>query len=225
MTTDAAAEFAELAVRLHGESGVEETVDLVVTYALKAVDAQHAGVLLVHRRGPVETAASTDAFVEELDRIQIECGEGPGVAAMADRSTVRVSDTLRDDRWREWARRIAHRGVRSVLTAYMSTGDTVVGTLNLYHSEPNAFDVDDESVASILARHAAVALASARQIENLWVAIDARKLIGQAQGMLMERYDLTADQAFSVLVRHSQQQNLKLRAVAELVVSKRPLPS
>jgi AmiR/NasT family two-component response regulator len=67
-------------------------------------------------------------------------------------------------------------------------------------------------------------LASARRAENLWLAIDARKLVGQAQGILMERFDLTPDQAFAVLLRYSQDKNIKLRDVAELLVSRRSLP-
>jgi len=226
-----AEEFAELAVRLHDESTVVETVDLVVQYALKAVDCQYAGVMLVHKprggkreTGHVETAASTDPLVEELDRIQIECGEGPGMGALADGITVRVADTQFDLRWEKWARRMAERGIRSVLSARMSTGASDLGSLNLFHAEPDAFDHDDEAVSAILARHAAVALASVRQAEHLWLAIDARKLVGQAQGILMERFDLSADQAFAVLLRYSQNKNLKLRAVAQLLVSQRSLP-
>jgi GAF domain-containing protein len=225
-----AEEFAELAVRLHAEPNVEETVDLVVQYALKAVDCQYAGVMLVHKakRGSnqvddVETAAATDPLVAELDRIQIDCGEGPGLADTGSIS-VRVTDTQFDLRWEKWARQVAERGIRSVLSARLSTGSSELGTLNLFHSSPDAFDTDDEAVAAILARHAAVALASARRAENLWMAIDARKLVGQAQGILMERFDLTPDQAFAVLLRYSQDKNIKLRDVAELLVSRRSLP-
>ncbi len=218
-----ASDFADLAIRLHDEPTVVETVDYVVQYALKAVDCQYAGVMLVHNGQKVETAASTDPLVEQLDQIQIECGEGPGLD-LTEPMTLRVADTGLDRRWENWAQRVAERGVRSVLVAKLSTGTDDLGTLNLFHTEPDAFDADDEAVASILARHAAVALASARQSENLWLAIDARKLVGQAQGILMERFDLTADQAFAVLLRYSQGKNLKLRDVAELLVSRRSLP-
>lgn len=217
-------EFADLAVRLHDEATVVETLDLVVQYALRAVDCQYAGVLLVRKNQEVETAASTAPIVEALDRVQIECREGPGLDVVSDRAIVVVNDTVSDRRWERWAGKVAALGVRSVLTARLSTGSTEVGTLNLFHAEPDAFDADDEAVASIFARHAAVALASARQTENLWLAIDARKLIGQAQGILMERFDLDADQAFAVLLRYSQQRNIKLRAVAELLVTRRKLP-
>lgn len=219
-----AMEFADLAIQLHDEPTVAETVELVVQYALKAVDCQYAGVMLSSGGSKVETAAATDPLVEELDQIQIECGEGPGMDSDSDLMTVRVADTEREKRWAEWARCLAEKGIRSVLTARMATGSTEVGTLNLFHSEPDAFDHDDEAVAAILARHAAVALATARRDENLWLAIDARKLIGQAQGILMERFDLSPDKAFAVLLRYSQDKNLKLRDVAQLLVSGRGLP-
>lgn len=224
MLDAAAEEFAELAVRLHAEPTVVETVDLVVQHALKAVYCQYAGVMFVHGDKTVETAAATDPLVEELDQFHVTCGEGPGLGSLDDQLTVRVADTRYDLRWEKWARCLEERGVRSVLTARMTTGSNDLGTLNLFHSEPNAFDADDEAVAAILARHAAVALASAQRAENLWLAIDARKLVGQAQGILMERFDLTADQAFAVLLRYSQDKNIKLRDVAQLLVSQRNLP-
>jgi GAF domain-containing protein len=219
-----AEEIAELALRLHEEPSVVETVELVVEYALKAVDCQYAGVMLVHGDKTIETAAATHPLVEELDQFHASCGEGPGLGALSDALTVRVADTRFDLRWEKWARCLDERGVRSVISARMTTGTDDMGTLNLFHSEPDAFDTDDEAVAAILARHAAVALAAARRAENLWLAIDARKLVGQAQGILMERFDLTADQAFAVLLRYSQDKNIKLRAVAELLVSQRSLP-
>ena len=224
MLDAAAEEFAELAVRLHEEPSIVETVDLVVQYALKAVDCQYAGVMFVRGDKMVETAAATDPLVEELDQFHVTCGEGPGLSTLDDRLTVRVADTKYDLRWEKWARCLDERGVRSVLTAKMTTGANDLGTLNLFHTEPDAFDADDEAVAAILARHAAVALASAQRAENLWLAIDARKLIGQAQGILMERFDLSADQAFAVLLRYSQDKNIKLRDVAQLLVSQRNLP-
>ena len=67
-------------------------------------------------------------------------------------------------------------------------------------------------------------LARAQHEQTLWEAIDSRHQIGQAQGILMERYNLSADQAFAVLRRYSQEQNRKLREVANEVVSTRHLP-
>ena len=72
--------------------------------------------------------------------------------------------------------------------------------------------------------HASVVVAFTRSEQHLWQAIDTRNLIGQAQGILMAKYELTAERAFGVLRRYSQQQNRKLAAVAEQLATTRELP-
>lgn len=219
-----AEEFAEMALRLHDEPGVEETVDLVLEYALKAVGCDYAGVIFVHSKTRVETIAATDPLIERLDEIQMEAGEGPDLAALEDRVSIIVDDTATETRWPGWAAMVASAGVRSLLNVRLYTAGTTIGTLNLYSTRPHQFSTDDQQVAHILARHAAVAIGAARTEENLWQAVDARKRIGQAQGILMERYDLTPDKAFAVLLRYSQDKNIKLRAVADQLVEHGSLP-
>ena len=79
-------------------------------------------------------------------------------------------------------------------------------------------------MAHVLARHAAVAVAATREQAQLWQAIDARQLVGQATGILMERFALDADRAFDVLRRYSQHHNLKLHEVATRLIESRRLP-
>jgi GAF domain-containing protein len=221
---DIAEDFAEMALRLNEGDTVQETVDRVLEYAVKELDCSHAGVMFLHRRRRVETAAATNQVVETLDRIQVEQGEGPDMEVVQDRYSVLVPDLRNEPRWPRWSRAVTEAGIRSFLNVRLYTTADTIGTLNFYDSQPHRFDVADQQVAHILARHAAVALASARETEHLWQAVDARKLIGQAQGILMERYRLTGDQAFSVLLRYSQDRNVKLRQVAEQLVAGRQLP-
>lgn len=218
--------YAEWAMALHDSSTVEDTVEAVVGFALKALNCSHAGVALVTRGRRPEVAAVTDPVVEELYELQIAAREGPLTTALLQQSTVLISDTLADDRWPGWSAKAAGLGVRSVLDVPLATRRTsrTVGVLGLYSSEPDAFGPDDEAVAHILARHASVALATARHEENMAQAVDARKLVGQAMGILMERFDMDADRAFAVLRRYSQDTNKKLRDVALELIETRRLP-
>jgi GAF domain-containing protein len=111
-----------------------------------------------------------------------------------------------------------------VLDVPLATSGGTVGVLGLYSAAPDAFDDDDEAVAQILARHASVAVASARREESLGQAVDARKLVGQAMGILMERYNVDGDRAFAILKRYSQDTNTKLRDVAQQLIDTRKLP-
>ena len=115
-------------------------------------------------------------------------------------------------------------GLHSALSVRLWTASHTLGTMTLYAERPRAFDADSVAIAEILGRHASVALASARHEESLTQAIDARKLVGQAQGILMERFDLDDRQAFDVLRRYSQTTNTKLNEVARMLVDTRRLP-
>ncbi len=216
--------FARLAIELHEEPGVEETVEAVLQFALQAVSCTHAGVALSHRGAKLETVAVTDPVVEKSDQLQLECGAGPSLDVIAARDTVLVPDTMGDVRYPDWSAKVAALGLRSSLSVRLAASGSTLGVLQLFNTEPYAFEPDDDAVAHILARHASVALANARQEATLWHAIDARKLVGQAQGILMERFDIDSDQAFAVLRRYSQDRNIKLRDVAHRLVATRQLP-
>ena len=168
--------------------------------------------------------AATHPVVADLDRIQLESGEGPDLEVIADRHGVLVRDVRTEQRWPSWARAVEAAGVRSMLGTRLYTTSTTIGSLNFYDTEPDRFGPEDVDVAHMLARHAAVAMDTARDIEHLWKAIDARNLVGQAQGMLMERFGIDADQAFAVLRRYSQDNNLKLHVVAQRLIDTRTLP-
>ncbi|WP_420323460.1 GAF and ANTAR domain-containing protein [Kribbella pittospori] len=140
------------------------------------------------------------------------------------RSTLLVRDTATDGRWPEWAAKVLSLGVRTVLDVPLMTTADTVGVLGLYSTAPDAFDTDDKAVAHILARHASVAIAAARREASLAQAVDARKLVGQAMGILMERYGVDGDRAFAILRRYSQDSNTKLRDVAQQLIDTRHLP-
>ena len=215
--------FADLSVELHDSDGVEETVDAVVQFALQALNCSHAGVALM-TRGRTEVPAVTDAMVAEIYQFQMRTGIGPLAEVMRRRSKLLVRDTATEQRWPDWTGKVLSLGVRSVLDVPLTTSAANVGVLGLYSTEPDAFTIDDEAIADILARHASVALANARHDESMARAIDARKLVGQAMGILMERYAIDGDQAFAILKRYSQDTNTKLRDVAQTLIDTRSLP-
>ena len=219
-----AEEFARLALDLHEVESFDETVDRVLAFAVNALGCAYAGVILVHPPERVETVAATHPVVAELDKIQVECGQGPDLEVILDRHSVLIHDVRRDERWPAWAGKVSAAGVRSMLGIRLYTTKTTIGSLNFYDPEPHRFTVEDVDVAHMLARHAAVAMENARGTEHLWKAIDARNLIGQAQGILMERFGIDAQQAFAVLQRYSQNNNLRLNVVAEKLIATRSLP-
>jgi GAF domain-containing protein len=216
--------FACLAHDLHEGKNPEETLQRIVDSAVALVGCDYVGVLVTRKGNKFDAITATDPIAEKADKLQVDWHEGPGIAAVSDACTTLVSDTAADIRWPRWAAGTRDLHLGSVLAVRLWTSQSTLGALNLYARSPRWFEADALHVAEVLGRHASIALASARQEDSLQHAIAARTLIGQAQGILMERFDLDEESAFDVLRRHSQNTNLKLNEVARMLVTSRTLP-
>lgn len=218
--------FAALVAELHAQPSVVETAEQVVEYACAELDAEHAGITLIRRGGRLETISPTDPLVEELDQLQYDLQQGCCVESAWQSHTMHSEALATDPRWPDWGPKAASLGVSSVLSVELNSDEKRrVGALNLYWSQTREFTDDDFAFAQIFGRHAALALSASITNANLHVALDSRKRIGMAQGILMERYGLGTEQAFHVLRRFSQDQNRKLRDVADELIETRQLPA
>ena len=204
-----------------------ELADALALVARAAVDASlcdHAGVTEVVDGGKFRTTGSTDALVSEIDALQYESGQGPCVEAAFHDGILHSGDVASDPRWPVWGPQAGRRGIGGVISVHLYTNDNGLGAMNLYSESPRDYSDDDLETASVIGAHASIALAHFRNTEHLWKAIDARHRIGQAQGILMERFNLTAESAFSLMRRLSQEGHVKLHLIADQVVRTRTLP-
>ncbi|NHN54656.1 GAF and ANTAR domain-containing protein [Calidifontibacter sp. DB0510] len=219
-------DMAQLAEQLHAAASPAATAEQVVRYACRELEADHGGITLVRRGNTLQTIAATDPLVVRLDQLQQAFGRGPCEESAIEQETIFSADLGIDRRWGDWGPAAATLGIISVLATRLRGVDgRGLGALNLFWTRAHAFDSEDIAFAALFSRHAAVALEDAQIQEGLRTALDARKRIGQAQGILMERYRLDPEQAFEALRRFSQEHNLKLRAVADHLVTQRKLPA
>lgn len=217
--------FNHLAAALGEVEGMDETAEQVVAFAVQSLGATHGGITLIGsgaRR--FETVGATHPDVSEADRVQYELREGPCVDAAVDSRLVISSDLENDARWPRWGPAAAALGFHSILSVELHGRGHRIGALNLYGKRGREFTVEDLELARIFAHQSGASLASARSEQGLREALATRTLIGQAQGILMERFDLNAEQAFGVLRRYSQTSNVKLREVVAEFVKTRELP-
>lgn len=232
-----AARMAELAGALEGEDTLGAAAQHVVAAAVDLVDGcSHAGLASLVRGGPVETLAARgpggsdgpgSRAVVDADRLQDALGEGPCVSTAWDDALVDSHDLTTETRWPRWAPRAhALTGARSALCLRLSTRPGPEGqrldALTLYAPAPGAFTPDVREAAYAIAAHAAVALSAAQNLDQMHTGLARRTVIGQATGIVMERYALDATTAFGVLRRISQEQNRKVHDIAEDLVEGRP---
>lgn len=205
---------------------VQQTLQGAVDLAAQTIDRHvYASISVTTREGTIDTPASSDQRASHADRLQYELGEGPCLEAIWEHETVQIDDLRVDRRYPQWCRRVgADTGIHSTLSFRLATRQDMLGALSLYSPRTNGFD-DDDCAEGIAFAQAAVALQAARTEEQLRSAIAIRAVIGQAKGILIERYSITADRSFEVLRRVSQDTNTRLREVAERLVATGRTPS
>nr|WP_083933468.1 GAF and ANTAR domain-containing protein [Sciscionella marina] len=187
--------------------------------------AEHAGVSLLRGDGVITSYTPSSSTVSEVDRLQSTYREGPCVTALWDQHTVVVDDLVAEaDRWPRFAPEAAARGILSMLSFQLFTRDDSLGALNLYSSVRKRFDLDSQMLGGLFASQAALVLAGAQESVRLHRALATRDVIGQAKGILIERFGVDAETAFTMLVHSSQNTNLKLVDVARWLVQGRDRP-
>ncbi|MDX2696788.1 ANTAR domain-containing protein [Streptomyces ipomoeae] len=219
-----AEEMATLARDLLAQDSVPATLERITLAATELVEGCDASGILILRGKEVETLAPTEPLVAEFDRLQEHLGQGPCYDAVrsSQRDQVfRIPDfTRREPRWPDYTPQAHELGLGSMMGFLLFTEDQDLGALNLYSRRAGAFTEASETAGWLLASHAAVAFAGARVHAQLEQAVATRHVIGEAMGILMGGHRLTEEQAFDVLRRYSQENNIKLREVARLVCEK-----
>jgi hypothetical protein len=205
----------------------EPVLEDVVRRALTLLPGAHHVSVMAHdgRGAGYTTLAATDDLAGACDALMLELGEGPGVLDHDPEAVHRCGELAGDGRWPRWSAAAHELGVRSVLSVRLVGRGKHLGSLNIYSRDAFALgDEDSVELAALFAGHAAAALVAVTEISGLRTALDTRHVIGVAQGILMERYDLSVDGAFEVLKRLSSVHNIKLREIAAELVETGEMP-
>ncbi|MGV0852156.1 GAF and ANTAR domain-containing protein [Mycolicibacterium phlei] len=217
-----AGRMAELARSTARPRAADQVLDDVTAAARELIPGADAvGVLLIGVNGKFESLANTSELPHQLDEVQMAYGEGPCLQAALGELILRSDDFRHEPRWPRYAAAAVEHGILSGLSVKLYTAERTAGALNMFGTKPHAFDADDESTAAILASHAAAAILASREGDQLKSAMTTRDRIGQAKGIIMERYGVDEVRAFEMLRQLSQETNTKLTEVAQRVIDTR----
>jgi GAF domain-containing protein len=220
---DAGRAIAAAVRTINQSQTLEETLQKIAEVARKSVPGfDQVGISALHKDGRVETKAATGDLVYRLDDIQYSLGEGPCVDTLRESTIVPVPRIRHDRRWPRFVPQAVELGLRSQLAVklYLDS-EATLGGINFYSTNSEELHPEAEALAELFAAHSAIALGHARERETLNEALHSRKVIGQAIGILMERYQMNEDRAFAFLVRASSHENIKLRDIARELVNQR----
>jgi GAF domain-containing protein len=220
--------FVTLADTLVTGYDVVDLLQTLVDTCADVLDASAAGLMLADAGGELAVVASTSEQSRLVEMMQLGSGSGPCVECFEIGLPVSVPDVdLIGDRWPGFRDEAVAQGFRSVHAVALRLRGSVIGTLNLFHSEVGQLSHEDMAVAQGLADVATIGILQERAISEadltkrqLQHALDSRVLIEQAKGVVAHTQNVDMDVAFRTLRAHARSNNLSLRDVAELVVAR-----
>ncbi|GAB3259201.1 ANTAR domain-containing protein [Arthrobacter pigmenti] len=203
---------------------LEELTHLAAGKLAGPDDEVLCGVTLFRHKRAATVASSSERALK-MDELQYEFADGPCLNAAREVVTNYIPDLDQDERWREFTRSVAERGVRSILAVPFQLEGEARAALNLYSNELHKFDelIETAELFTLQASNAlrlALRLAQFNDTEvNLKAAMENRTGIDLAVGILMAQNRCTQDEAFDILRSASSHRNIKVRDVAKEVVA------
>lgn len=224
MGTDPLQAITEAAEAMHVPSDAAAVIAEIVVQASRFLpEFEHVSLTRIGLGQGVLTLAATTELARKLDELQDSTGEGPCLDTMTGDETIVVKHAPHEQRWPEYNARAVNLGLRAQIAVRLQGQEKQLVGLNLYSTSHDEFDAGSVGVAEQFAIHAGLALGQVRREEQLNTAIGTRTIIGTAVGVLIERYGLSREQAFSYLTREASHENRKVRMVAaDLVEAAEP---
>ncbi|WP_406816709.1 GAF and ANTAR domain-containing protein [Mycobacterium sp. M23085] len=203
-------------------AGLHELIDNGVQHV---TGSEYAGITLAEKSKSVSSVVATHHYPKILDAIQNRFGEGPCLAAAWEHHVMHIADLSAEQRWLRYRRHaLEQTPIRSILAFELFVDGSSMSALNFYANRPHAFDQEAVELGTVYATHIALAWSMMRRQDQFRSALASRDVIGQAKGVIMERFNLDSVEAFRLLTRLSQQSNTRLVDVAAaLIDSEHPL--
>ena len=197
---------------------LDDTLQSITRAAVEVLpQVQYSSITMRHRDGTLDSYAMTDDILNDLDEQQFKMQEGPCYQGASGETFVVSGDLAHDERYPNYGPIAAEAGIRSKAGVQLFQNGRTVGSLNLYSRSVGAL-TDMQTVSQLFSHQAAVALAYSIEVKTLREAVQTRTRIGQAVGIVMERYKIPEQQAFAFLTRLSQHRNIKLRHIADELI-------
>jgi anti-anti-sigma factor len=205
---------------------VDGVLRLVAALARATVGGADGVSVSLRRHGQLATVAASDQTISDMDANQYATGEGPCVDASLYGRWFHAEALVTETRWPAFTPRAQALGINAILSSPLLANDQPVGALNIYSRTAMAFKPKAQELASVFATETSLILANAgvgvseeRLSRRLGEALSIRRVIAQAEGVIMEREGIGADEAYGVLCDYSRQSNQPFRAGAAEVTA------
>jgi signal transduction protein with GAF and PtsI domain len=199
----------------------EEILQLIVTMTASLLGTTICSVMLLDDKGQELRIAATQSLSEAYrNKPPIKVQHSLSGQAVLEKHPIQVLDVRKDKKF-SFPDIAVSEGLVSLLSVPMLFKNKVVGVINTYTAQEYAFTKEDVALLQTVANECAAAVAHTRLLsEKLAVqeALESRKLVERAKGVLMKKRGLSEPEAFREIQKQSMDRRKTMKEIAEAVL-------
>ncbi|MCU4186062.1 GAF and ANTAR domain-containing protein [Acidiferrimicrobium sp. IK] len=217
--------FLRLADTLVADFDVIDVLSGLSARVVELLDASASGIVVADPGGALQVVAASSDQASLLELFQVQNEEGPCHDAYRLGAAVVDPDLAVSTTWPSFAPLAVAAGFRSVYAFPMAVRTQVLGSVNLFLTNPGLLAADDVVIAQALAHAATLTLLQNQAAEDahrltsqLQRALNSRITVEQAKGVVSELAHVSTDEAFVRLRAFARGHNMKLTDLAAKIV-------
>ncbi len=200
---------------------LEEILHLLVTMTAEMMGSAICSIMLLDPEREELRIAATQSLSEVYrSKANLKLGQSISGRALKERRPIAVLDVTKDPGYTypDLARK---EGLCSLLSVPMLVKDKPIGVINSYTAHEHSFTAEERKVLQAVANQAAIAIENTSLMEKsfeMQEALEVRKTVERAKGLLMRSKHISEEEAFRLMQRQSMDTRRSMRDIADALL-------
>jgi len=213
--------LSQISTTIISDRYLQEILNLIVSITAEAIGSKICSIMLIdEKKQELEIKASQSLSPVYLNKPNLKIGESVSGRAVLEKKPIAVLDVTKDADY-QYPEIAKKEGLVSLLAVPMMIKGKVIGVINSYTDYPHQFTEEEIEVMMAVAAQAAIAIENTRLMEekiSIQEALESRKLVEKAKGILMKEKGISEEEAYAMLRKQSMDKRKSLKEIAEAII-------
>jgi signal transduction protein with GAF and PtsI domain len=200
---------------------LEDILKLIVSVTAQSMGSQVCSLMLLDERTQTLVIRATQSISEEYNKKPaLKIGEGISGKVAQTKKPLVIQD-VKEEKEYKYKDIAKKEGLVSLLCVPMIVKNKAIGVINLYTNQPHKFTKSEIGILTAIANQAAMVIENTELLVKTRVIqeeLEIRKLVERAKGILMQEQNLSEDNAYRMIQKHSMDSRKSMRQIAEAII-------
>ena len=200
---------------------LKEILQLIVTMTAKVMDSKICSIMLLDEKKEELLIAATQSLSQDyVSKPNLKVGQSVSGRVVLEKKPITVVNVTNEPGFMfpDIAKK---EGIVSLLSVPMMIKDRAIGVINSYTQSEHNFKKEEIDILQTVANQAAVAIENTQLSQEIFAAkeaLEARKTVERAKGILMKELGVSEDEAYKKIHKKSMDLRKTMKEIAEAII-------